>query len=333
MASILSFHGGGFLGYFSACVIDRLEARRQILGAGTAIGGAVDMIAGNSAGAILAAGIAAGVPAGRIVGLMREGGERIFPRRRWAPRLPGLFAARFRQDALRDLLEVALGDRRLGELDQALLIPAVSETRGEPVLFRSHDPDQAHVRLVDAVLASAAAPLYLPLHRIAGERYADGGLVANAPELLAAADLRNRFGVPFADQRVLSIGVAAPAPSPPGMSRRDDWAALNWIYRGRLQALIMGGQVRLQREILTSLGLADLVHLDQTLPADGPAHMLLADAAARAALEAAAVACMTSCQPETVTAIDRLLMRQRRYLAFRREGRAVLPVLLDASGR
>jgi uncharacterized protein len=81
-----------------------------------------------------------------------------------------------------------------------------------PVVFRSCDPEQWDLPLLDVVLASASAPLFLPLHRIGGERYTDGGLVANAPGLLASADLTRLVGIPASAQRIVSLGTTHPSP-------------------------------------------------------------------------------------------------------------------------
>jgi len=77
----------------------------------------------------------------------------------------------------------------------ALTIPAVSvETYGPKVFKTPHIGDLTHdrqVRLIDACLASAAAPLFFPLHPIGknegyyrNDFFVDGGLWANNPSLV-----------------------------------------------------------------------------------------------------------------------------------------------------
>ena len=331
-AAILAFHGGGFLGYFSALVAAGLDDRRRALGAKGPLKGAFDVICGTSVGAIMAAGIAAEVPPKRIVRLMAEEGARIFPRRWIAPTLPGIFAARFRPGPLRDLLEEILGDLRLGAIDRPLLLPAVNETAGAPVVFRSHDLRHWDIRVVDAVLASAAAPLYLPLHRIGGERHADGGMVANAPGLLAAADLVRRFGMPVAGQRIVSIGTTfARRQSPVRSARSDAWGGIGWIWRhNRLQDLLMGGQEAIQSDILAALGPAGRLHLDMELDTARAerVHMVRADARARATLEEAAAACLDRTTPAERDFLDLTLSRRARTLAWERGAAGLRPTLL-----
>ena len=131
------------------------------------------------------------------------------------------------KEALRDKLQLVLGDDSLervwAERRIALTIPAVSiESYGPKVFKTPHLERLTHdrqIKLVDICLATAAAPLYFPLHAI-GERdgyfrndlFVDGGLWANNPalvgllegiEMLAAASQTSR------DIHVFSFGTCA----------------------------------------------------------------------------------------------------------------------------
>ncbi|MGY6634658.1 MAG: CBASS cGAMP-activated phospholipase [Alkalilacustris sp.] len=330
-ASILAFHGGGFLGYFSACVADRLQERRKALGATGPLRDSFDVICGTSVGAILAAAVATGTPTATVLQVMQEQGETIFPPRRFGRKSPGIFAARFSQAPLRRLIEDVLGSVCLGELDRILIIPAINESRGEPVIFRSTDPEHHGLRLADVVLASAAAPLYLPLHRINGERYADGGLVANSPSLIASADITRIFDIAPARQSVISIGTTRiRASSSVPSCRSDAWGGVRWIWGGgRLQQIMMNGQERLQEDLLDGLGPAVRVHLDMELDADAAekVHLVCADRAAKAILEGAAEACTDRVSPAQRGALDRCLARRARALAWWRVRGRPAPVL------
>jgi len=141
-ASVLSFHGGGYRGLFSAHVAAGLSSwRRNLTGSGD-LRGCFDVFAGTSVGAILATALAhGGSSADDLVRLMIDHGERIFPRRPFLSQWMGVFAARFSSRPLQEVLETHLGDARLGDLDRVLVVPAVDETHGRAVVFRSHDPD------------------------------------------------------------------------------------------------------------------------------------------------------------------------------------------------
>jgi len=269
-ATVLSFHGGGFLGYFSALVAEMLTARKAELGDPRPLGTSFDLIAGTSIGAILAAAVACDIEPARIVKLMESHGEKIFPRRWYLHTKPGIFCARFSAEPLRSLIEKVLEDRTLGDLDRALVIPTISETAGRPVIFRSHDPDQADFRLVDVVMASAAAPSFFPLHRINQERFTDGGLIANGPELLACADLAAKFDIPIGCHQIISIGTTRSSPqSPVAIEKPRDWGLFAWIFRhSRLQPLLLGTQIDLHVEILAAFRPRAFLHLDMELSSE-----------------------------------------------------------------
>ncbi|WP_325063255.1 CBASS cGAMP-activated phospholipase [Halovulum marinum] len=321
-ATILALHGGGYLGYFSACVAAALQMRRETLRAAGPLSRSFDAICGTSVGAILAAGIATNTSPRDILDLMSAKGGAIFPRRRYFANWPGIFTSRFDPHPLHGLLTDILGPVRLGEVDRVLVIPAVNETLGRPVIFRSSDPEHWDIPLVDVVMASAAAPLYFPLHRIGGERYTDGGLVANGPALIASADLFRRFGIGTRRQRVVSIGTTRTAPrSIVTKGKHDRWGGVRWIWGGgRLQQLVMGGQEDLQSELLAVLGPAGRLHLDMELStADAEkVHMVKADAEAREVLGAAAASCVAEISPDERGFLDRILTRRSRDMAWRR---------------
>src|SRR5947208_10008306 len=48
--------------------------------------------------------------------------------------------------------------------------------------------DASPASLLDAALATAAAPTYFPSHKVGNETILDGGLIANAPELIAITE-------------------------------------------------------------------------------------------------------------------------------------------------
>ena len=60
--------------------------------------------------------------------------------------------------------------------------------------------------IVDAALATSAAPTFFPVHRIKGELFADGGLYANAPDQLALHEAEYFLEVGLPDIAMLSIG-------------------------------------------------------------------------------------------------------------------------------
>lgn len=259
---ILSLDGGGVRGAFAAGFLAEIESRCT-----RPIGEYFDLVAGTSTGGIIAAGLAAGLRASEIEGFYRSQIPRIFqPRtdRHWplwchaaagllkvvcrqadGPRWEDLFQSRYCPQELAAALKMALGDRSMAHLTgPRLLIPAVNLSLGQTCLFRTpHLPirhEERHWRLVDILLAATAAPTYFP-HKVLpnGLAYADGGLWATSPSLLAFAEamkIRQLCQRPQCDPRydtsevhVLAIGSGKPRYSltPPGSAA----GVLYWSLR------------------------------------------------------------------------------------------------------
>src|SRR5262249_49751692 len=90
------------------------------------------------------------------------------------------------------------------------VIPTVCLSKGGPQIFKTdHHPDFSRdhrVSAVDVAIATSAAPTYFPVAEIADGLYADGGLYANSPDLIALHEAEHFFGISTEDTRLLSIG-------------------------------------------------------------------------------------------------------------------------------
>jgi patatin-like phospholipase/acyl hydrolase len=109
---ILALDGGGAKALFTAQVLARLE---QDLG--VSIKDSFDLIAGTSAGGIVALGMGAGLTPSEIVGHYEEMVATVFPAARRRPwrRPRQLTAPIYDADALRTALTKVLGERLLGD--------------------------------------------------------------------------------------------------------------------------------------------------------------------------------------------------------------------------
>ena len=206
---VLAIDGGGVRGLYTGVLLRDLSGllRREAGQDEADIGRNFDLISGTSTGGILACALAAGVPADKIVDLYEQKGPLIFTdpmpagRRRklgWGlrnARKPANSAAPLKQ-ALIDIF----GGRTLSDLYRdhriALAIPASRILNCETKVFKTPHLDRYGVdgdhTIVDVCLATSAAPVFLPLHEMEsgneagrGGRYADGGLWANNPTLVA----------------------------------------------------------------------------------------------------------------------------------------------------
>ncbi len=178
------------------------------------------MIAGTSTGGIIALGLAAGMKAGHILTLYKDHGEEIFPPLVTTGRSRGFLArlsrkaadvrsVRYDPAALRSLLERNFGRMVLGEADRRLVIPTFDAHTKVNILKTPHHPDfqkDWRTAMVDVALATSAAPTYLPPHRIGTQFYADGGIWANNPIMLALVDALTCHAIDRHCIRILSLG-------------------------------------------------------------------------------------------------------------------------------
>lgn len=206
------------------------------------------LIAGTSVGALLAAGLATGKSAKDLLDAMKKHGPSIFPPRRFhfARRLVG--KAPFKTETLRKAAEEVLGDKKdalLSEVEHPLVVSAVDYTKGTTIVFCSGGlgvaPNQ-HVKLIDAILASAAAPTYFPMVKIGHHEHADGGLVANAPDLVALVKTIEKQRADLNSTYMLSIGTASWKDGQVLRDKADDPGILASLRKRQLIQTIMSAQ-------------------------------------------------------------------------------------------
>jgi patatin-like phospholipase/acyl hydrolase len=224
---ILALDGGGAKALFTAHVLARLEQDLDV-----SIKDSFDLIAGTSAGGILALALGAGLTPSQIVAHYKELIETVFPsmRRRlwWRPRQ--LVAPIYDGDALRTSLTKVLGERLLGDSAKRLVIPAWDVQRGVVHIFKTpHHARLArdwHIPMVDVAVATSAAPLYFPAARVDGQRLIDGGVWANNPSVVAIAEAVSMLDVPLTSIKVLNVGTIDQFTNHP--KRLDHGGLLNW---------------------------------------------------------------------------------------------------------
>ncbi|WP_051938726.1 CBASS cGAMP-activated phospholipase [Luteibacter sp. 9135] len=218
---ILALSGGGFRGLYTASVIEQLEAHTNV-----PFGRHFDLIAGTSIGGVIALALAMEKPASAIVQLFTEHGALIFKKRSW-----GYRRSRFSPDTLRRVLEGVFGDATLADCVHPVVIPAVNYSSGKPQMFKTpHDPrltQDGRLRLVDVALATSAAPTYFPRHAMIEQQFVDGGLVANAPGLIALHESEIYLDLLPAQTRLLSIGTLS-VPTDADPTANHEGGAVDW---------------------------------------------------------------------------------------------------------
>ena len=188
---ILAVDGGGVRGVVPAAVLD--------LWGNEGADVAFDAYSGTSTGSIVAAGLALGHSPRRTLDLFVEQVPRIFtqealPFREKLLAFKGWAKPAYSGEILREALVEAFGDATLGDVPRPLALNALDVVTGSTRTFRSHHHPGSSadrgVSLVDAVLASTAAPSFFPSATVAGSSFIDGGMWANNPALGALLDAR-----------------------------------------------------------------------------------------------------------------------------------------------
>ena len=258
---LLALTGGGYRGLFSAEVLAAAEADGS-----AALSTRFDMIAGTSIGGILAIGLASGITARDLAALMREHGSAIFRAQPFS--FGGFTRSRYSGKNLRNAIEAILGKQRakqpFADISAALVVSAVDEGTGTPHIFRTNraaagNGDQ--VSTLDVALATSAAPTYFPPHRIADRVYVDGGLIANAPDLVVLTDAMRLFGCSLNECHLLSIGTAG---APRAGTVAGAPGKLGWVARHALVDLIMRTQESLVIDQVRCLKLGTFLRIDAT---------------------------------------------------------------------
>jgi uncharacterized protein len=260
---ILCLSGGGYRGLYTAALLEVLEEKAgdkrlvQIF----------DLIAGTSIGGILAIGLAAGISARTLRESFEKNGAAIFPQfvtfrgHRVLPRLgTGMFRSRYKADGLRSTIEAVLGktntSRLLGDLKSKVFIASVDVTNNSPKLF-GIDGQGLSTSLLDVALATSAAPTYFPEHRIDQNIYVDGGLIANAPDVIALVHSLKRESP--AQIRMLSIGTVGGSGGE--AARRPN--RRGWLVRGKgLVDLTLAAQEKLSIELTSKFLGENYIRLD-----------------------------------------------------------------------
>lgn len=261
---ILALDGGGAKALFTAHLLAHLEEDL-----GVSIGNSFDLVAGTSAGGIIALGLGAGLTPREIVGHYEELVDAVFPAARsriWSRPLH-LTAPKYSAAVLRTALEKVLGDLCLKDSIKRLLIPAWDVQRGAVHIFKTpHHPQlrrDGRISMIDTALATSAAPAFFEAAHVDGQRLIDGGIWANNPSVVAISEAVSMLDVSLKSIRVLNIGAIDQRTNHP--ERLDTGGWLNWAKPGA--GLVMTATSRGVQGTATHLvGKDDFVRFDAFVP-------------------------------------------------------------------
>lgn len=237
---ILSLDGGGYLGLATAAFIAEAERHFQVT-----CHEQFDFFCGTSTGAIIALALASGKTGREVVELYKAFGTTVFrnpfPGARFLRLLRGTTTSLYSNDRLRRALQDSFDDLTLGDLRKSgkfVLIPAYNLTAGRPRIFKTDHSSELTLDdgylVRDIALASAAAPVFLPIVPLISptsgveERFCDGGLFANCPALLGYAEAISYLKTSPEAIQILSL-------STPRTSLAERASAQSWIDRALLK--------------------------------------------------------------------------------------------------
>ena len=263
---LLALDGGGAKALFTAHVLARLEADL-----GVSVVESFDLIAGTSAGGIIALGLGAGMRPAEIVDHYADLTERVFPRARqarwrWVPRA---WSPAYSGVVLRKVLGEVLGSRLLGDSAKRLIIPSWDVQRGEVHIFKT--PHHSRLRrdgrisMVDVAIATTAAPTYFPAAKVDGQRLIDGGVWANNPSVVAIGEAVSMLGVSLEAIRVLNIGTIDQRTNHPERLDTGGWAT--WATSAA-PLMITASSRGTQGTAIHLLGQEKFTRFDANVPGD-----------------------------------------------------------------
>lgn len=261
---ILALDGGGAKALFTAHILARLEEDL-----GVSIVDSFDLIAGTSAGGILALGLGAGLRPSELVAHYEELVAAVFPssRRRLWRRLEHLTAPVYDAGALRTVLTKVLGDRQLGDSAKRLIIPAWDVQRGAVHIFKTpHHPRllrDGRISMVDVAMATSAAPTFFEAARVDGQRLIDGGIWANNPSVVSISEAVSMLHVPLEAIRVLNVGAIDQRTN--HSDRLDVGGWLNWAKPAASLAITASSRGA-QGIAMHLVGKDDFVRFDASVP-------------------------------------------------------------------
>ncbi len=245
----LTLTGGGFRGLFTAQALHCIEEHLK-----HPVGRHFDITCGTSIGGIVALAVAFEVPMKKVVEMFEECGGLIFPPSKTPKGKIGGFLDIFKhlhkprystQPLYEAITRLIPKDAILGDAVHPVAIPAVNITEGRPQVFKTRHKPEWHrdwkLKVTDIALATAAAPIYFELADVSGNLYADGGLFANAPDLIALHEGEHFFGVTQEAIRILNIGTTTNNYSVSfDLGRR--FGVAEWMQNNRLFSVMISAQ-------------------------------------------------------------------------------------------
>jgi hypothetical protein len=257
-----------------ACFEDKLLGGRSA-------GDYFEMIAGTSTGGIIALALSLGMPAADILKIYVDHGGEIFPElrgplqglRRKMRNVRALHRYRYNREPLEKRLREVFGERLFGEAKRRLCIPSFDGFTEVNVFKTPHHPDfklDWRERMTTVALATSAAPTFFAVYRDGDRRFADGGVWANNPVMIALIDALTCYDLDRRQVQIMSLGCGESE-----MFITTEQTVLGGMFdwRGIISAAMrLAGQNALGQAGLL-IGRDHLMRLDVPLDKDNPIEL------------------------------------------------------------
>jgi len=264
---LLSIDGGGIKGFYSAIILQAFEKKYG------PIADYFDLISGTSTGSIIGGSLAKGVSSDDIIEFYKKDGPLILPSnyslfRGWRLIKQIVFKSKYSNKQLRKSLEWLVGECLMDDAKTRLAISAVDLDTFRGFVFRtSHtgvENRDGSLKMADVILASSAAPSYLPIVSVKGvsENLVDGALWANNPTLMGIIEALQYWvgpGKKYKKLAVLSIG---------NIDYNDGWSTIKprqtsmLLWNKTLLSLSLNTQTKAMEEMMAFIASEKLLKTD-----------------------------------------------------------------------
>lgn len=231
MIKVLAIDGGGIRGIIPAVVLARIEQKM-----GKRINEIFDFVVGTSTGGMLSLALSrrSALEARAMIEIYAEYGPSIFYRGwRWTIRSMGnLNGPKYDVEALEKACRACMSKDVMGQSKIRSLVTSYDIKRRAPQFFSDYDTPL--VPMVDAALATSAAPTYFAPHK----NYVDGGVCDNNPALSGVIEACKLSEATVRECLVLSLGTGSDNVAMDGQEAAS-WGLLTWAQK--LPSIFMDG--------------------------------------------------------------------------------------------
>ena len=271
--NILTIEGGGIKGIVALSIIKKIELHYQ-----KPVTDLYDLIIGTSTGGIIACGYGSGYNTEDMMKLYLDNANKIFSRNLlWKIKSGyGVFDAKYDSNKLFEILMDYFGGKYLTESKVRIITTAYNTIKNDVFLFDSKD--KSNYTMVDAAMATSAAPTLFPPYKYDNQnQFIDGGIYAGNPDIIAYGELiKDLYNVDDKGHSVTSIGTGIYPYKP---YDTNGWGIKEWLIKDNQKPLldmIFAGQRQVNNYVMNksldsyykhyNIILKDKVAMDESNP-------------------------------------------------------------------